>query len=62
MKELRKVVYDCFMKLSGSSEKEIVEEYYRLNYNYELKLEENLRLMKEADDWKAEKTEQQRQR
>lgn len=50
------------MKLSGSSEKEIVEEYYRLNYNYELKLEENLRLMKEADDWKAEKTEQQRQR
>ena len=50
------------MKMSGNSEKQIVEEYYRLSYNYELKLEENLKLMKDADDWKTEKVEQQRQR
>lgn len=62
LQELKRAVCDCFIKISNNSEKEIIEEFYKLNYNYELKLEENLRFLKELDEVKTQMADQERQK
>ena len=59
---MRRAVGECFVKISKNSEKEIVEEFYKLNFNYELKLEENLKFMKEIDELKTQLADQDRQK
>lgn len=39
-----------------------MEEFYKLNFNYELKLEENLKFMKEIDELKTQLADQDRQK
>ena len=48
------MIADFCTKISPSAQKEIVEEFYKLNYNFQAKLEENIKLTKDLEQIKTD--------
>jgi TnpA family transposase len=48
LKELRRVVQEYLNDNNSKNENQLFEEFYKLSYNYEVKLEENIGLMREV--------------
>jgi hypothetical protein len=62
LRELKKLVNEYELKRKSKYEGEIIEEYYRLIHQHELKIEENLRLLKEIEEYKVQLGNEQRER
>jgi hypothetical protein len=54
LKELRAMVTEYYSKYKSRLDNEIVEDYFRLVHAHELKIDENLKLAREADELKGQ--------